>query len=176
MLKRGDEGELDALALLVARVGRGESAFQPEGLVGVGLEPDQLDHRLPGALALARRRSVVDRQHPLRALRDRVEADVGRDPVEPGAERAPGLESGQAAPCSKQRLLERVVGVVRRAEHPVAVGVELAAVRLDELAERMLVPAAGRLEQPQALRRRAAGAGAHPDEVTGRDEFCGRRQ
>jgi hypothetical protein len=41
-------------------------------------------------LLAARRKPLVDRQHPLRAPRDRVEADVGRDPVEPGAERASG--------------------------------------------------------------------------------------
>ena len=41
----------------------------------------------------------------------------------------------RAAPRAQQRLLQRVVGVVDRAEHPVAVRVQLGPVRLDEVRE-----------------------------------------
>ena len=94
-----------------------------------------------------RRRAVVDRQHALRAPRDRVQARVGRDPVEPGAQRAAALEPRQAAPRAQQRLLQRVLGVVERAEHPVAVRVQLAAMRLDERPKASSSPAARGVEQ-----------------------------
>ena len=42
VLHRGDEGELDRLALLVAGVGGGVAVLDLERLVGVGLEPDLL--------------------------------------------------------------------------------------------------------------------------------------
>ena len=136
VLQRGDEGELDALALLVARLGCRSSALDAERFVRLRLEPDSSSTGAPGPVAGRRRRAVVDRQHPLRTLLERVEAYVRRDPVEPGAERASGLESREAAPCPQQHLLQGVVGIVRRAEHPVAVGVQLAAVRLDQLRRR----------------------------------------
>jgi hypothetical protein len=44
------------------------------------------------------------------------------------ANRASALEAGQAAPGAKQCVLQRVLGVLNRAKHPVAEGVELAAV------------------------------------------------
>jgi hypothetical protein len=55
------EGELDALALLVAALGRGERALEREHLVGVGLEPDQLHHWFAGALVGGGRRTLLDR-------------------------------------------------------------------------------------------------------------------
>ena len=111
------------------------------------------------------RRPVVDRQHALRALRDHVQAGVGRDPVEPGAQRASPLEPRQAAPRAQQRVLERVLGVVDRAEHPVAVRVELAAMGLDEAGEGILVAAPGRLEQLSLLHGWIRGRGAHRQEI-----------
>ena len=87
---------------------------------------------------------MVDRQHALCALLDRVEADVGRDPVQPWAKRATALEPAESPPGPQQGLLQCVVGVLGRPEHAIAVGVKLAPVRLDELLERPLVPAARR--------------------------------
>ena len=46
VLERGDERELDALALLVASLGRGEAVLEAEPLVRVRLDPDRLDERL----------------------------------------------------------------------------------------------------------------------------------
>ena len=51
----------------------------------------------------------------------RVEAPVGGDPVEPGAERGASLEPSEALPGSQQRVLERILGVLEGSEHPVAV-------------------------------------------------------
>jgi hypothetical protein len=64
VLERDDERELDALALLVARVGAGQAVGQPERLVRVRLDPHGLDQRLARADPRVRRRAVVDRQHP----------------------------------------------------------------------------------------------------------------
>src|SRR5262249_10229649 len=68
---------------------------------------------------------------------------VGGDAVEPGAQGGAALEADESAPSGKQRLLEHVFCVLRRAEDAVAVGLQLAPKWLDELAERVLVPVAG---------------------------------
>ena len=44
-LQGDDEGQLDALALLVARVGSGALVALGRALVGIGLDPDRLDER-----------------------------------------------------------------------------------------------------------------------------------
>jgi hypothetical protein len=59
-----------------------------------------------------------------------------------------------ATPGAQQRLLEGVVGVVHRPEHPVAVRVQLGAVGRHQPPEGGPVAAAGRLQQ-RPLRRRA---------------------
>jgi hypothetical protein len=53
----------------------------------------------------------------------------------------------QPAPGAQQRVLQGILGVVDRAEHPVAVRAEPAAVRADELAEGGLVAGARGGEQ-----------------------------
>ena len=62
-----------------------------------------------------------------------------------------------ALPRAQERVLQRVVGVVERAEHPVAVGVQLGAMRLDERAERLRVAAGGGAEQVAAEGSRLNG-------------------
>ena len=81
------------------------------------------------------------------------QAGVGRDPVQPRAERASPFEPGKAAPGPKQGLLQRVFGVGVRAEHPVAMRLQLALERTDEPAERVPVPIL-RCEQQLPLARR----------------------
>ena len=147
VLKRRDERQLDALALLVARFGPEQLVADVEGLVRVRLDPHRLDERLADAVVRVGGRSVVDRQHPLRTPRDHVQARVRGDLVEPGAQRAARGESRQAAPGTQQRVLQRILRVVDRAEHAVAVGVELAPVRLDQAPEGILIARSSRLEQ-----------------------------
>jgi hypothetical protein len=65
---------------------------------------------------------------------EQVEADVGRDPVEPRAKRRAALESVEVLPGAQERLLDGVLGLEGRPEHPVAVRGQLATVLL-ELAE-----------------------------------------
>src|SRR5262249_27058032 len=71
----------------------------------------------------------------------RVQAPVGRDPVKPGAQRCPSLVLAEPPPGGQQGLLQYVLGVLHRAEDPVAVQLKLAAVGVGQLAERAVVPA-----------------------------------
>src|SRR5438874_665569 len=70
---------------------------------------------------------------------DRGEADVRGDGVQPGGELRARLVALGAFPGAQHRLLERVIGVVERAEHPVAVEVQCSPVWLDQERERLLV-------------------------------------
>jgi hypothetical protein len=74
-----------------------------------------------------------------------IEAAIGGDSVQPGAQRVPVLVALKCAPGRQQCLLERVLGVLHRAEDPVAVQLQLqlATVGVGELAKRLLVPRAG---------------------------------
>jgi len=78
---------------------------------------------------------------------DRGEAAVGRDLVEPGPDEAALVEVADAPPRAHQRFLERVLGVVQRAEHPVAVGLQFAPVGRDQLLKRARVALAGGLDE-----------------------------
>ena len=116
VLEGGDEGELDALADLVAGLRRRVGLLRRELIVRIGLEPDGLAHGRTRALPRAGRRPVVRREDALRALRDHVQADVRGDLVEPRPDRAVPPESGQAAPGANERVLERVLRVVDRTD------------------------------------------------------------
>src|SRR6185436_3587945 len=64
---------------------------------------------------------------------DRVETDVRRDPVEPGAQRGATFEPVERLPGANHRLLHRILGLEGRAEHPVAVARQLTTVELELL-------------------------------------------
>jgi dihydrofolate reductase len=60
--------------------------------------------------------------------------------VEPGAKRGPILEAAQTLPGGQQRVLQGVLGVVERSEHPVAVHLQLTVIwpaRTGALADRL---------------------------------------
>ena len=145
MLDRGEVCQLDRLALLdddrrlVVR--RSRHLQQP---VGVRLEPRQFDRRREVGVQDLFGRAHVGRHDTLRAARQRVEARVRRDPVEPGPEQRTPLERGTRLPRLEVRVLDEVVGVVDRTEHPVAVDVELAAVPLAQRGEGIAIAATGR--------------------------------
>jgi hypothetical protein len=87
MLQGGDERELDRLPLFVAGLRRGGVRGVLEVLVRKRLEPDWLRDGLRRLMRVRLLRwAVVDRQDAPRAPADRVEADVGRDPVKPARE------------------------------------------------------------------------------------------
>ena len=129
LLHRGQERELHALPQRVPRRGVGHGRREPlEPLVG---------ERLDGL-------------GPARPALELVEAGVRRDPVQPGVHGGAALEPLERPPGAQQRLLHEVLGVVDRAEHPVAVDLQRVAVGLHELPERALV-AGGRRGQEAAL-------------------------
>ena len=65
---------------------------------------------------------------PSLAPAQHVEAHVRCDPVEPGAQRRAPLEAVVALPGADEGVLHRILGLERRAEHPVAVRGQLGAV------------------------------------------------
>src|SRR5216683_4505969 len=73
---------------------------------------------------------------PRASARDRGETDVRGDCVQPRAELRARRVAFGALPRAQHRFLNRVVGVVERAEHPVAVEVERPPVWLDQERER----------------------------------------
>ena len=54
----------------------------------------------------------LDLVRPARGVAQRVQAAVGRDPVQPGAQRGAALEAVEPAPGGQQRLLHDVLGVL----------------------------------------------------------------
>jgi hypothetical protein len=154
VLQRRDERELQRLALLVASVRGRIPALEPEALVRIRLEPDRLDERLADVLAWPAGRAVADRQRALRPARVRVAAHVRRDLVQPGAKGAATPEPGKASPRAQQRLLESVVRIMDRAQHPVAVRVQLAAMALDDVSESLLLPPRAASSSSCSLSRR----------------------
>ena len=76
------------------------------------------------------RRAEVHRARALLAAVERVDADVRGDPVQPRAQ-AVALEAVEGAPGAQHRVLDGVLGLERRAEHPVAIGGQLAPVLLE---------------------------------------------
>jgi hypothetical protein len=57
------------------------------------------------------------------------------------------LEAPEPLPGAQHRVLQRILGVVNRAEHAVAVRLQLAAPRLDEAAKSILVTTPRGIEQ-----------------------------
>jgi len=86
----------------------------------------------------------IDRQHAGRPSAQRVQAGVGRDAVQPCSKRRPALELVALAPGAQQGLLHQVLGVLHRAEHPVAVQLKLAPVPLHRRHEESFVIRADR--------------------------------
>ena len=138
-LQRGDEGQRDGFGLFVAGLGaeRHVDRALEEG-VGKRLEPHDLAE--PGRLGRLDPGDVPLLGRAPAGRAQRVEAPVGGDPVEPGADRGASLEPAEALPGGQQRVLQGVLGVLEGAEHPVAVHLQLPAVRLGQLAERVAVP------------------------------------
>ena len=60
----------------------------------------------------------------------RGQAQIGRYPVEPGANGGSALERLPGSPCPQVRLLDQVLGLVHRADHAVAMRDQLVPVGL----------------------------------------------
>ena len=129
LLQGGDEGEADRLPgdRHLGRVVVGAE----DAAVGDRLQPAVLGQGVAGTGRCRHGRPEIHRAGPPLASAEEVEADVGGDAVEPGAQRRPSLEAIDAAPRPDQRLLGGVLGLERRAQHAVAVAGELDPVLLE---------------------------------------------
>jgi len=119
VLQGGDESEPDRVAL-----------GDHHGGVGHRLEPGDLVvllERVAGHLVGG---AEPGGERAARPALEVGEADVGGDPVEPGAHRGATLEVGGGLPGAQERLLHQVLRLVHRAAHPVAVRQQLTLVAL----------------------------------------------
>ena len=104
---------------------------QLQAVVRERLEPGHLQRRRLGHARRGRAQLVRQHARVCLARRQRIEAGVGRNPVKPRAERAP-LPSVEGPPCTHVSVLHRVLRVVQRTEHAVAVDLDLAPQRRGE--------------------------------------------
>ena len=123
VLERRDVGKLDAFSPRVRRLG----VERVVGLVGPRLEEEVLGVGAAQVGGLGEAGAEVGAEDPGRPALRLPDAGVGGDPEQPGPHRAPTLEPRPALPGADQGLLQRVLGVVRGAEHPVAMSQQLAA-------------------------------------------------
>jgi hypothetical protein len=135
MLDRREKRELDRLS---CDEGIARLRVVVEEPIGVRLQPREVGRRERPGAELRRRDSLVGDQAARPALED-SQTGVGGDAVEPGAERRIAPIRGSSLPGPQECLLECILRILERAEHPVGVNLELAAVALDELGERRLV-------------------------------------
>src|SRR5262249_47923956 len=132
---------------LVARLGARiavRNAF--EECVRVGVEPHRLSHSC-GPGWFGHRWYLLGAAPP---VAEHVQAAVGGDAVQPGAERGSFFEAAQAAPGRDERLLHDVLGILERPEKPVAVHMELSSVGLDQLPKHGLVAGSRTAERSTA--------------------------
>ena len=139
-LQGGHEGQRNGLGLLIAglRAGRpGGRVFQE--VVGIRLQPYDLPE--PGRLGWLNIGHIPFPGSSAAGRTQHVEAPVGGDLVEPGAQRGALLgETAEGLPGGQQRVLQRVLGVLQGPEHPVAMHLQLPPVRLGQLPERLAIP------------------------------------
>jgi hypothetical protein len=144
MLDGGQECELDRLSRDDGFAWLGRVVDEE---VGVRLKPREVGGRNRTAAELGGRAGLVRHEAPGPALED-PEGGVGRDPIEPGSERRAPVIRLAAAPGAEEGVLDGVLGVLERAEHPVGVHLQLGAMPFDERRERGGVAARRRCDQP----------------------------
>jgi hypothetical protein len=126
VLQASHERQRDGLPRVIPRLGAGGRVVEQH--VRERLEPPRVGQG--GGL------------RPAGFTAEEVEAAVGGDLVQPGSQRAP-VELADCTPCGQQSLLKHVLGIVERAEGPVAVRQQFAPVGVDELAEGLAIPGLG---------------------------------
>lgn len=87
------------------------------------------------------------------------QTDIGGDSIEPGPNRRPAFESGVGPPGPQVGLLHQVLGIVGRADHPIAVRQQFPAEPLGLRREPVLVRRRPQMRRhaPSLNRRRTAG-------------------
>jgi hypothetical protein len=119
MLDRRKERKLDRLlrddhirGILSTRL----AALQQTVRVGLKPKPFGRSRQLPFKI---RGGASIKRKHSTRPLRQRIQTRVRRDPVQPGPKRGPPLEALAPPPRPQERLLNQILGLLQRADHPV---------------------------------------------------------
>ncbi len=137
-LQSGHERKRDGFGLFVAGLGTERHTERVlEQHVGKRLEPRDLAE--PGRLGRFDTDNVPRLRGTAACRTQRVETLIRRDPVEPRADGRAARVSIETLPRGQQRALQRVLRVLQRAEHPVAVHLQLAAMRFGQRAERVVV-------------------------------------
>jgi hypothetical protein len=132
------------------------------------LDPHRLEDRLPQPVVDGTGRPVGVGEHPPRPAGREAKAGVGGDAVQPVVERGPALVAAQPTPGREQRLLQGVVGVVHRAEHPVTVRVQRRPVLGDQPVERLVIALPGGVEISQPHSRPSWPSSILSRSITGR--------
>ena len=114
VLQQRDERQVHRLAGLVAGLGPGVVRGRSRR---VGLQPRNLFQ--------GRARREVDRELTSSTALDQGQATVGGDAVEPGTHVASRCQPVERRPCPDQRLLDGILGILDRSQHPVAVHLQL---------------------------------------------------
>jgi hypothetical protein len=135
-LKRAHEGQRDGLGLHVARLGVNLDRTLEER-VGIWFKPwDFAESRRLGRLHCGH---VPLLGRPPARRPARVETPVGRDSIEPGADRCACFEAVEPPPRGQQGFLDGVLGVLQGSQHSVAVHLQLPTMRIRQLPERTAV-------------------------------------
>jgi hypothetical protein len=119
VLQRRDQGQPDPRP----RHGHGGRILLLSGhqRVGKRLQPRHLRRGHQRRLRVATRCAQARRQRPPAAALDRGQARVGGDPVQPGPHRRTARKPVIGPPRPQVALLDQVLGLLDRAQHPVAV-------------------------------------------------------
>jgi hypothetical protein len=128
VLQCGNEREADALAHRGRLVRVAVGGYRDR--IGDRLEPMRPWLRLQ-RIANGADGPFFHWTHAARPRRQGVEADVGRDPIEPRPQRRATLEASEVLPRPHHGFLDRVLGVERGAEHAIAVAGKRGAVRFE---------------------------------------------
>jgi hypothetical protein len=123
------------------RIARAAQAATRQERVGNRLQPRHVGQRVAERRIRVRPgRAQPSRQRPPAAVLDRPQAGVGGDAVQPGPQRRAALEPVPRPPGAQQGLLQHVLGVVHRPEHPVAVREQFRPERVCQAGEFLAVP------------------------------------
>ena len=123
VLERRDEREADRLPQF--RHGGRIAGHGQDAAVRDRLDPGDLRERRTERGIGGQGRSQVHRPGPSFPSSEHVEADVRGDAIQPRSQGCAALESIEPSPCPHERVLDGVLRLECRSEHPVAVGGQL---------------------------------------------------
>jgi hypothetical protein len=133
-----------------------------EQVVRIGLEPRQLRRFDELGSRRIRGWAEIRRDDATWPALEGVETGVRGDAVEPGPEQGPALEGCASPPGAEQGLLDQVLGVLDRPQHPIAMDLELSPIALSQGDEGRLVAGAHRGHDCSLFTQGHSGDRGHP--------------